>query len=465
MAPKKAKKISLNEFLGDSGSWADEMESLPNAPAARIDEEQSGDRFGRRGDDFLSSRPDRQSGPPREDLPLPTQPPYTAFVGNLAFDLTEVELGEFFSGIKTKSVKIIRDKDEKPKGFGYIEFEDLEGLKEALSKTGSERGFGGASEDNAKFDNPWRRDGPLPDLHDSRDSSRRRFEGPSADRADRQVSSAADGVDQWRSNKPARAPETDAPTFRRKGSGFLSSEGHSGTADKDDWTIGSKFKSSTNVPTDDISGRSSRMRGDMGPPREAPSDEGDWRSAARQPKTSSRSSISPSSSTPPTPQLARRKLELLPRSGNASVSPSPLSSPKMGPATPAPQNARPNPFGAARPVDVSSRDKEVTERIERERVVVHEKLAMSRTSSRTGIERSATSRPQTPPVSSTTAAPRSPPSKPAGPSLVPTVRPTLSFANVAAAKREAASKKEAEGEQNVEAEVAGISEEMNKVVL
>lgn len=40
---------------------------------------------------------------------------------------------------QTKSVKIIKDKDEKPKGFGYIEFEDLEGLKDALGKTGSVR--------------------------------------------------------------------------------------------------------------------------------------------------------------------------------------------------------------------------------------------------------------------------------------------------------------------------------------
>jgi RNA recognition motif-containing protein len=43
---------------------------------------------------------DRQLGPPREDIPIPTQPPYTAFVGNLAFDLTENELVQFFSGIK-----------------------------------------------------------------------------------------------------------------------------------------------------------------------------------------------------------------------------------------------------------------------------------------------------------------------------------------------------------------------------
>lgn len=41
--------------------------------------------------------------------------------------------------MQVKSVKIIKSKDEKPKGFGYIEFEDVDGLKDALSKTGSVR--------------------------------------------------------------------------------------------------------------------------------------------------------------------------------------------------------------------------------------------------------------------------------------------------------------------------------------
>jgi RNA recognition motif-containing protein len=41
--------------------------------------------------------------------------------------------------MQTKSVKIIKSKDEKPKGFGYIEFEDIDGLKDALLKTGSVR--------------------------------------------------------------------------------------------------------------------------------------------------------------------------------------------------------------------------------------------------------------------------------------------------------------------------------------
>ena len=46
---------------------------------------------------------------------------------------------DFHESVQVKSVKIIKSKDEKPKGFGYIEFEDVEGLKDALLKTGSVR--------------------------------------------------------------------------------------------------------------------------------------------------------------------------------------------------------------------------------------------------------------------------------------------------------------------------------------
>jgi RNA recognition motif-containing protein len=38
--------------------------------------------------------------------------------------------------VQTKSVKVIRDREDKPKGFGYVEFEELDGLKDALGKTG-----------------------------------------------------------------------------------------------------------------------------------------------------------------------------------------------------------------------------------------------------------------------------------------------------------------------------------------
>lgn len=42
--------------------------------------------------------------------------------------------------LQTKSVKIIKDRDEKPKGFGYVEFTDLDSLKDALAKSGTVSG-------------------------------------------------------------------------------------------------------------------------------------------------------------------------------------------------------------------------------------------------------------------------------------------------------------------------------------
>ncbi|KAJ7677329.1 hypothetical protein B0H17DRAFT_1079408 [Mycena rosella] len=495
MPPKKAKKISLNEFLGDSGSWADEMDSLPNAPAVRTDEEMArgNDRYGRR-DDFLSTRPDRMGmGPPREDLPLPTQPPYTAFIGNLSFDLTEQELEEFFGSSKTKSIKIIKDREEKPKGFGYIEFEDLDSLKEALAKSGSnfsgrtirvsvaeppkERGAFGGFEDDSKFDNPWRRDGPLPPSSDSRDSSRRRFDGPSSS-GDRALPSLSEGPSDWRSaGRPARAAplDTDTSSYKRKTSGFTTPDGQPSPADRDEaWSIGSKFKPAP--PSSDESGAGKfggiRGRSDIGPPKETVVEESDWRSAAR-PKPVSGTSVSPNSSTPPTPQLNRRKLELLPRSGNVSTVPSPLSSPKIGPSPPVSAIPRSSPFGAAKPVDVTSREKEVAERVEKDRDVIKEKLTMSRTSSRTATERTVFNRTRTPPPGSAPQSPKSPKLGPtaapktAAPSTAPTVRPTLSFAS-AAAKKENVPEKRAEGDgesKDTDAEVGRVADAVAEVTI
>ncbi|KAJ8481131.1 hypothetical protein ONZ45_g15405 [Pleurotus djamor] len=105
----------------------------------------------------------------------------------------------------------------------------------------------------------------------------------------------------------------------------------------------------------------------MGPPpaRETVADEGDW----RRPRPS-RNSASPTNSTPATPQMGRRKLELLPRSGGSSVTGTPLASPK-GDRDP---TVRSNPFGAAKPVDVSNREKVVEDRLERDREATKERF-------------------------------------------------------------------------------------------
>jgi len=391
MAPKKkAPKMSLNEFLGDDtlGSWADEMDSLPTAPSLKTDEDRRpGDRFGRR-DDFSSSRPDRPFSS-REEVPLPSHPPFTAFIGNLAFDITESELATFFGPHETKSIKIIKDRDDKPKGFGYIEFAELDALKDALSRTGSQlsgrsirvsvaeppkerAGFsGGAPEDDSKFSGNWRRDGPLPSFGDSREPSRRRFEGQPGERQP-PPPSVSDDVSDWRSSRPlSKGAEPEAPPAHRRGSGFSNLEGQAGAADKEEhWTMGSRFKPS--APEESTQGKFGsvpRGRFDSAP------DEGDWR-ARRAP-----GGTSPSGSTPPTPQISRKKLELLPRTSTGSTSPSPLSSPKLASNAP-----RPSPFGSAKPVDNTAKEREISTRLElsKDRAPQH---SMSRTSSRQATER------------------------------------------------------------------------------
>lgn len=164
-----------------------------------------------------------------------------------------------------------------------------------LCFTAKERGGFGGAEDDAKFDNPWRRDGPLPDLPNSRDSSRRRFDGPRPEREER-LPSLAEGPSDWRSaSRPVRATEPEPSSggpVRRKGPGFPALDGQAGAADKEEaWTMGSKFKPAPSVDESANGGGSRfgslRGRGDMGPPgppKEPVVEESDWRSATRPPR-------------------------------------------------------------------------------------------------------------------------------------------------------------------------------------
>ncbi|GJJ08663.1 hypothetical protein Clacol_002882 [Clathrus columnatus] len=474
MAPKKGQKMSLGAFLDDPtlGSWADEMEDIPTFPALRTDEERV--RDGGRSD--FSSKPDRAPLPPREEVPLPTSPPYTAFVGNLAFDMSEAELGQFFNPHKTVSVKIITDRDGKPKGFGYVEFDELAGLKFALTKSGGtlshrtirvnvaeppkerERGgFAGRDTlEDEKFSGNWRRDGPLPsfDTGPRRGSGFRsrdvgEDEGPKRGGKFQpsQENERPELNEDWRGSARGPLPPLERERDRRGGPNFESTN----AADAEEvWTKGSKFRPNTSSETGSI-GKKSGVGFDRGVT--TPADEGDWRSRSRPAGKSREYDMLwlrlikltvfhlATSSTPPTP--LRKKLELLPRSGAPSTVATPLASP-----SPVSSSNKSNPFGAAKPVDVSAREKEVEERLTREREEVSATTStsfgrhpMSRESSRQASAREAhplsreTSRqattrgPQTQTIQGRKATPSTNTS-----SLVntnPTVRPAFSFASAA----------------------------------
>ncbi|KAF9942059.1 hypothetical protein BGZ65_010969, partial [Modicella reniformis] len=137
----KGNTIPLNDYLSQqpTGSWADEMDDLPSAPAYSYRSGGFGDDRGSRGYSNrggFHDKEDRESRYPRGPVELPTRPPYTIHLGNLSFDITESDIEEFFSDSKITSIRIMKDFEDKPKGFGYVEFDSLDSLKNALEKSG-----------------------------------------------------------------------------------------------------------------------------------------------------------------------------------------------------------------------------------------------------------------------------------------------------------------------------------------
>ncbi|XP_076813138.1 uncharacterized protein LOC143459759 isoform X1 [Clavelina lepadiformis] len=131
----KAKTVSLNDFLGDTSTpgvvkqidWADEVDedfspvsnsiayqstsapkviTLPTAPRAS------------RSVEIDQSR-------------IPQNGPYTAFVGNLAYDVDEEVLQDFFKELAIVHVRL-PEENGRFKGFGYVQFEDKQSLIKAL---------------------------------------------------------------------------------------------------------------------------------------------------------------------------------------------------------------------------------------------------------------------------------------------------------------------------------------------
>jgi len=142
-----------------------------------------------------------------------------------------------------------------------------------IAKERSGFGGGGYGGDDAKFAGNWRREGPLPDAP-GRDSSRRR-DGPVGERAPTGPS-VSDNASDWRSSRQ-RLPPPEPEPQRRKGPGLFSPDGQSAADKEENWTIGAKFKPSTNGASDEGSGPKFARRGDMGPPAA----DSDWRSGPR----------------------------------------------------------------------------------------------------------------------------------------------------------------------------------------
>ncbi|KAI5357666.1 Putative RNA recognition motif domain, nucleotide-binding alpha-beta plait domain superfamily [Septoria linicola] len=421
MAPKKKQeKMALGDFLTNQslGSWADEMESapLPSMPTSSYgardrDRGDRGDRgpppesralatsswertssgvgggfggdrgagggMGARGSDF---------GPryDREAIPFPTKPPYTAHLGNLDYNVTSVDLEGFLADCNVTVVRLMEDKiDRKPKGFGYAEFGSPEGLQKALDR--SESSFMGRNIKISVADPPrndradsnrdfsdWSRKGPLPDLPSQGRQPSRGFErrGPPGGGGFDNMSDAGserggpggrrpgffegDGKPRDFSNWERKGPLSPVPGQGppvRDGGRLREAGGPREERGGASWGEG-RSDAGSRPPRREYE----RPQGAPERPERAPTaaeQDSQWRTNMRPD-----AAATPDVSTPTSP--AQEAPKERPRLNLAKRTVSTAEGAESAGNTPS--DAKASPFGAARPIDTSAREKEVEEK-------------------------------------------------------------------------------------------------------
>ncbi|KFD68308.1 hypothetical protein M514_03059 [Trichuris suis] len=93
------------------------------------------DNFGR----SFKGRGNWGYGRRQSQRPLPSEPPFTAYVGNLPPSTIQSDLDRFFEGLNITATRLVYDRNtDEFKGFAYVEFRDLDSLVRALDYNGNE---------------------------------------------------------------------------------------------------------------------------------------------------------------------------------------------------------------------------------------------------------------------------------------------------------------------------------------
>nr|XP_029538390.1 eukaryotic translation initiation factor 4B-like isoform X6 [Oncorhynchus nerka] len=154
---KKGKTLTLTDFLAeDSGSggnapppqpsyakstsWADETDDLEGDVSTSWHTGEDSYRAPAIDRNILPTAPRSAREPNVDRSRLPRSPPYTAFLGNLPYDVSEESIKDFFRGPSgmysaISAVRLPREPSnpERLKGFGYAEFDDVDSLLRALT--------------------------------------------------------------------------------------------------------------------------------------------------------------------------------------------------------------------------------------------------------------------------------------------------------------------------------------------
>ncbi|XP_061583718.1 eukaryotic translation initiation factor 4Ba isoform X2 [Cololabis saira] len=174
---KKGKTLTLTDFLAEdssgnsapappsypakSTSWADETDDLDGDVSTSWHTDEDSYRAPAIDRSILPTAPRSAREPNIDRSKLPRSPPYTAFLGNLPYDVTEDSIKDFFRGLAISAVRLPREPSnpERLKGFGYAEFDDVDSLLRALSLNEENLGNRRIRVDIADQSNDKERDG------------------------------------------------------------------------------------------------------------------------------------------------------------------------------------------------------------------------------------------------------------------------------------------------------------------
>ncbi|MEE6516720.1 hypothetical protein FKM82_026412 [Ascaphus truei] len=295
---------------------------------------------------------------------IPKGPPYTAFLGNLPYDVSEESIEKFFRGLNISAVRLPREPSnpERLKGFGYAEFDDLDSLLSALSLNEESLGnrrirvdIADQSSEKDRDDRSFGRDRDRNRDSDKTDSSdwRARSTTDSSDDPPRRGDDSSFG-DRYRSDRSDRDRGFESDRYRdgprRDGARFESDRGRDRYDDRDrrDLDRGGRRAFGTGYRRDDdFRGGGDRYGERSDDRRDDRSERSDkWNGFSR--SDDRREEKGPTQ---------RPRLNLQPRTAAKEVT-------SGGPAPPTSRAS--SIFGAAKPVDTAAREREVEERLQKE---------------------------------------------------------------------------------------------------
>ena len=84
----------------------------------------------------LPPAPRASLGPNISDDRIPREPPFTAYIANLSYDIIEQDVYDFFNKLNVTKIRLLREGDPENgrlKGYGYADFGDRQSLIDALA--------------------------------------------------------------------------------------------------------------------------------------------------------------------------------------------------------------------------------------------------------------------------------------------------------------------------------------------